>query len=164
VTDQAGEVFATMTSIRPKSIKSELARLADLERVQLRDLWRDLYGSDPPQQISQLLLSQAVAHRLQVKALGGLNFSSRRALVRAAEESGSKLATTPAQQGIDTGSVLVRVWHGETHQVTTLKKGVQYRGKRYRSLSEVVREITGTRWSGPRFFGLKGAAKNRVAR
>ena len=153
-----------MTSIRPKSIKSELARLADLERVQLRDLWRDLYGSDPPQQISQLLLSQAVAHRLQVKALGGLNFSTRRALVKAAQENGSKPATTPARQDIDTGSVLVRVWHGETHQVTTLKEGVQYRGQRYGSLSEVAREITGTRWSGPRFFGLKGAAKNRVAR
>jgi hypothetical protein len=153
-----------MTSMRPKSLKSELAGLADLERAQLQDLWRGLYGSDPPQQMSQQLLSQAIAHRLQVKALGGLNFSTRRALVKAAEESASKPTTVPARQGIDMGSVLVRVWHGETHQVTTLKEGVQYRGQRYGSLSEVAREITGTRWSGPRFFGLKGAAKNRVAR
>ena len=153
-----------MPSIGLKSIKSELARLADLKRAQLQDLWRHVYGSDPPQQISQQLLSQAVAHRLQLKALGGLTFSTRRALVKAAEENALKPATVLAQQGIDTGSVLVRVWHGETHQVTTLKEGVQYRGQRYGSLSEVAREITGTRWSGPRFFGLKGAAKNRVAR
>ena len=153
-----------MTSIRSTRLKRELARLADLERAQLRDLWRGLYGSDPPEQTSQQLLTQAVAHRLQVKALGGLNFSTRRALVREAEEKASKLATPPTRQCIDTGSVLVRVWHGETHQVTTLKEGVKYRGRRYGSLSEVARAITGTRWSGPRFFGLNASTKNRVAR
>jgi len=153
-----------MTSIRSTTLKVELARLADLERAQLQDRWRSLYGSDAPEQMSQQLLTQAVAHRLQVKALGGLNFSTRRTLVRAAEEKASKPATPPARQGIDTGSVLVRVWHGEIHQVTTLKEGVQYRGKRYGSLSEVARAITGTRWSGPRFFGLQAAERNRVAR
>jgi hypothetical protein len=53
------------------------------------------------------------------------------------------------------GAVLVREWHGIHHQVNVLEKGFQFRGKRYRSLSEVAREITGTRWSGPLFFGLK---------
>ncbi len=153
-----------MVSIGRTSLKSQLARLTDLERAQLQNLWRGLYGSDPPEQMSQPLLTQAVAHRLQVKALGGLNFSPRRALVRTAEEKASKPATLAAWQGIDTGMVLVRVWRGETHQVTTLKEGVQYRGRRYGSLSEVAREITGSRWSGPRFFGLKAAMKNRVTR
>jgi hypothetical protein len=153
-----------MASIGRTTLKCELARLADLERGELQDLWRSLYGSDPPGQISRQLLAQAVAHRLQVKVLGGLNFSLRRALERAPEKIGSKQGTTTEKPGLDTGVVLVRVWHGATHQVTTLKEGVQYRGKRYGSLSEVAREITGTRWSGPRFFGLKAAAQNRVAR
>jgi len=100
-----------------------------------------------------------------VKSLGGINFAARRALERAAEEIGSKQGNRPARQdGVDTGAVLVRVWHGATHQVAALKEGVQYRGKRYGSLSEVVRQITGTRWSGPPFFGLKAAMNHRVAR
>ena len=68
-----------------------------------------------------------------------------------------------AKRGLNSG-ILVRVWRGETHQVTALEAGILYRGKRYRSLSEVAREITGTRWSGPRFFGLRANAKNHVAR
>jgi|SRR5271168_2320064 len=148
-----------MASIARTSLESELTGLVDLKRAQLQDLWRKLYGSEPPEHISRQLLAQAIAHRLQMKVLGGLNFSTRRAL----EEIGSQPQTGTERQGIDPGAVLVRVWHGTTHQVTTLKDGVQYRGQRYRSLSEVARAITGTRWSGPRFFGLKAAARDRVA-
>ena len=153
-----------MTSVGSTNLKSEVARLRDLGRAHLQQLWRGLYGSDPPEQISQQLLIQAVAHRLQVKALGGLNFSTRRALEKAAEDLGSKRAPRSARQVVDSPVILIRVWRGESHQVTTLKEGVQYRGERYGSLSEVARKITGTRWSGPRFFGLKAAVKNLVAR
>ena len=154
-----------MTSAGSKSLKRELASLASFNRGQLQNLWRRLYGSEPPVQISRQLLAQAVAHRLQVKAMGSLNFSTRRALERATEEIGSKGPRTSAKgPGMGKGLILVREWRGETHQVTALDEGILYRDKRYRSLSEVAREITGTRWSGPRFFGLKGAAQNRVAR
>jgi len=56
---------------------------------------------------------------------------------------------------VQPGAVLVREWRRISHQVSVLEKGFRFRGKRYRSLSEVAREITGTRWSGPLFFGLK---------
>jgi hypothetical protein len=152
-----------MTLTGLKSLKSELAGLADLSRPQLQERWRRLYGCDAPEQISLQLLTQAVAYGMQVKSLGGINFTVRRALERATQENGSKPGTKSDPQGLKAGLVLVRVWHGETHQVTTLGDGIEYRGTRYRSLSEVALQITGTRWSGPRFFGLQAARKNRVA-
>ncbi len=160
-----------MTSTGSKSLRRELASFAGFNRRQLQDLWRRLYGSDPPE-TSRQLLTEAVPYRLQVKALGGVNFSTRRALEKATEEIGSQRAKISAK-GPDMGKglILVREWRGETRQVTALEEGVQYRGKRYRSLSEVAREITGTRWSGPRFFGhldrrglVPNSIRGRVAR
>ena len=152
-----------MAETASNNLKNELAGLLSLGGPQLREQWRRLYGSEPPRHISRQLLVQAVAHRLQVKALGGINFSTRRALEKIADERQSKTTGKDSDHGVRLGIVLVRVWHGETHQVSTLEDGVEYRGRRYHSLSEVAREITGTRWSGPRFFGLKAARKNRVA-
>jgi len=130
--------------------------LTKLNRSGLQRLWRDAYGSDPPEKSSVLLMRQAIAHRLQVKHLGGLNFSTRRALKRVLDEPNSSHSELrPARTNVTNGTVLVREWHGATHQVTATEKGVLYRGKLFRSLSEVAREITGTRWSGPLFFGLR---------
>ncbi len=150
---------------RSKTIEVQLDSLPNLNRRELKGLWRDSYGSDPPEKISDLLMRQAIAHRLQVKHLGGLDFSTRRALKRVLEESSSPHAELrQGSKSVTNGTVLVREWHGVAHQVTATEKGVLYRGKVFRSLSEVAREITGTRWSGPRFFGLKAAARDRVAR
>ena len=141
---------------RSKTLEVQLDSLPNLNRTKLRELWRDSYGSDPPEKISDLLLRQAIAHRLQVKHLGGLNFSTRRTLKRVLEEAHAPRPTRCSKsQSVTNGTVLVREWHGATHQVTTTEKGVRYRGKLFRSLSEVAREITGTRWSGPLFFGLR---------
>jgi len=133
--------------------------LPNLNRTKLRELWRDSYGSDPPEKISDLLMRQAIAHRIQVKVLGGLNFSTRRALKRLLEESSAtRLESHSESRRVTNGTVLVREWHGATHQVTATEKDVLYRGKLFRSLSEVAREITGTRWSGPLFFGLRASS------
>ena len=141
---------------RSKTLEEQLAGLPYLNRTELWKLWRDSYGSDPPEKISYLLMRQAIAHRLQVKHLGGLNFTTRRALKRLLEESGAtRFRPHPWGTRVTNGTVLVREWHGATHQVTVTEKGVVYRGKPFRSLSEVAREITGTRWSGPLFFGLR---------
>ena len=67
-------------SHRSKTIGVQLDSLPNLNRTELRELWRDSYGSEPPEKISDLLMGQAIAHRLQVKHLGGLNFSTRRVL------------------------------------------------------------------------------------
>jgi hypothetical protein len=145
---------------RSKTLEQQLADLANLDRSKLRELWRDSYGSDPPERISDLLMRQAIAHRLQVKHFGGLNFSTRRALKRLLEESGATGHKPHSRSTrVTDGTVLVREWHGATHQVTAAEKGVLYRGKLFRSLSEVAREITGTRWSGPLFFGLRTPAR-----
>jgi hypothetical protein len=144
----------------PEPLERQLARLGGLHREQLMGLWRDLYGSDPPGKISDLLMRQAIAYRLQVRQLGGLNFSTRRALERALDEGGTvRVMPKSNDKPIAVGAVLIRQWRGSTHQVTVLENGMLYRGKHYRSLSEVAREITGTRWSGPLFFGLKSNHK-----
>jgi Protein of unknown function (DUF2924) len=144
---------------RTKTIREQLKRLPDLKRSELHGLWRELYGSDPPEKISDLLMRQAIAHRLQVKHLGGLTFSTRRALKRVLEESRPAGIKHRQRKVVSDGSVLVREWHGATHQVTVTGKGMLYREKLFGSLSEVAREITGTRWSGPLFFGLRKSSK-----
>jgi hypothetical protein len=135
----------------------ELARLRPLGAEQLKDQWRILYGIEPPPRISEDLLRRAIAYRLQERVLGGLKVSTRRLLHRIAEDtrhSGTATATK-----LRPGAVLIREWRGTSHQVTVLEDGVLFRGKRHRSLSEVARKITGNRWSGPLFFGLKSPAK-----
>ena len=105
-------------------------------------------------------MRQAIGYRLQVKHLGALDFSTRRALERSLDARSPIRATpTSNRKSIRPGAVLIRQWRGANHQVTVLDHGVLYREKRYRSLSEVAREITGTRWSGPRFFGLNSIPK-----
>ena len=144
-------------------VKSEkLAReLKDLEtRVddELKDRWRSLYGTKPPQKIHRSLLIAAVAHRMQEKALGALKSSVHRHLMQAASNPATpRLSPHFPSLRPRAGTVLVRDWGGVTHQAKVLEDGILFRGKRYKSLSEVARVITGSRWSGPLFFGLKSA-------
>jgi len=147
---------------KAQDLEAQLAQLEHLTREQLVKGWRELYGSDPPGKISDLLMRQAIAYRLQVRELGGLNFSTRRTLERALDEGAADRATPRCNdRPVAVGAVLIRQWRGASHQVTVLEDGLLYRGRHYRSLSEVAREITGTRWSGPLFFGLK--SKHRTA-
>lgn len=130
---------------------SELAGLPALDRRALVEKWRALYGTEPPSGMGKTFLAHAVAYRLQEKALGGLKPAARRFLENA--DSASKhlvLSVCPKP-----GTRLLREWHGETYEVSVLEDGIYFEGRPYRSLSEVARAITGTRWSGPRFFGLK---------
>jgi DUF2924 family protein len=141
-----------------ETLASELARLRSLDGPALKRRWRALYASEPPARISPSLLLHAVGYRLQEKALGGLKPSTRRLLERVAQDSAARPHSVSAPAGkLKPGTVLVREWRGATHQVTVLDDGVMLRGERYRSLSEVARRITGSRWSGPLFFGLRSA-------
>ena len=131
-------------------IAGELAALPGMNRPALIARWTALYGRAPPPRTSQGLLIRAVAYKLQERVFGGLSASTRRAL------AGQTLAPSPTQtREARPGTVLLREWHGVTHQVSVIDKGVVFRGKLHRSLSEVARLITGARWSGPTFFGLK---------
>jgi hypothetical protein len=126
-----------------------LARLERASRHHLAELWTEYFGAPPPPRTSRALMIRAVAYKMQENALGGLSATTRRIL--------SKEEVKPARPGraIRPGTVLIRQWRGATHHVTVGEHGVLYRGKPYRSLSAVARLITGTRWSGPRFFGLR---------
>ena len=139
-------------------LSGELARLAAQGPAHLKESWRVLYGIEPPPRISEDLLRRAIAYRLQERALGGLKSSTRRLLQRIAEDTRRSKSATPVRK-ITPGAVLIREWRGTSHQVTVLEDGVLFRGKRHRSLSEVARKITGSRWSGPLFFGLKAPIK-----
>ena len=93
-------------------------------------------------------MTKALAHDLQVKALGGLSKRSRQALMKAARADNLSALVSSASRG----SRFLREWHGEIHEVEVLEEGYLYRGTPYRSLSAIARRITGARWSGPRFF------------
>ncbi len=144
--------------VRPVSegLTEKLAALADLDAVGLRAEWRRLYRSHPPLHIRRDLLVLAIAWKLQEKVYGGLTAAQKRKLAGIAEEfrKNGDLSGSPAIR-MKPGLRLVRECYGETHTVLVLEDGFEWNGKRRRSLSAIAREITGTRWSGPRFFGLK---------
>jgi Protein of unknown function (DUF2924) len=142
-------------------VKSEKLgkKLKDLETRgdnELKNRWVSLYGMKPPPKIHRSLLIAAVAHRMQENVLGTLKSSVRRHLVQAANNP-AILRPSPHYPSLRprVGTVLVRDWGGVTHQAKVLEDGILFRSKRYKSLSEVARVITGSRWSGPLFFGLK---------
>ena len=144
----------------PKSKETISLKLASLESSPIKVLklqWRELYRSEPPHRVSREMLTRAVAYRIQERDRGGLKPSTRRLLSRLANDArcGRPLKFEPAAPA-SAGTVLMRDWHGVTHEVRLLDQGVLYKRKRYASLSEVARLITGVRWSGSRFFGLLG--------
>ena len=99
-----------------------------------------------------------LAHHLQEKTFGGLPTTTRSQLLRIAQASERDEAVAPSRQyRLKLGTRLVRTWKGEAHPVRVVERGFEYKGKRYASLSEIARLITGTRWSGPAFFGLRAA-------
>ena len=133
-----------------------LEALRDLSPDELRKEWRRLYRSQPPR-LSRDLLVRAIAYRIQELRYGGLSKATSRKLTALlqARGSGAETATDSAQR-IRAGARLVREWNGRTHTVMVEEEGFTYAGRSYRSLTAIAREITGARWSGPRFFGLAG--------
>jgi hypothetical protein len=132
-------------------IDAELARLETLSPAGLRDRWVELTGAVVPN-VSPSLLRSALAWEIQARAFGGLS----RETIRKLDQLARGLTRTTATQP---GMRLVREWQGTAHVVTVDEGGaVRWDGRDYRSLSQVARAITGTRWSGPAFFGLKRTA------
>jgi len=137
-------------------IEAEIELLPSLSAKQLDERWRELYGTERPPRLYGALLIGILAYRLQEKTLGGIKPATRRLLRQVAglpdERRALDALTKPR---LKPGAVLLREWHGTTHRVTVLENGYDYRGQPFKSLSEVARRITGSRWSGPLFFGLK---------
>lgn len=142
----------------------ELGGLESLSTPQLRARWKTLYETEAPPRFSRDLLVRAVAYRMQERVLGGLKPATRRVLERAAQDARSHrpIQVAPVRK-LGAGAILIREWGGTKHHVTVIESGVVFHGKRYRSLSEVARVITGSRWSGPLFFGLRASPKEETA-
>ncbi len=136
----------------------KIEALAAMDLAELQALWLRLHGAAPPR-LSPELMRLALAYRLQEQTHGGLTRKTERRLRTLQEtlQAGGKVA---AETGVrlKPGATLVREWHGRAHSVTVVEDGFHYRDRRYRSLSAIAREITGARWSGPRFFGLRSAS------
>ena len=141
-------------------LATRLAALPGLSHSDLRAEWRRLYRSEPPKKIGRDLLELGVAWRLQEKALGGMSAPLKRRVAELAKtmETRGDLAQARAVT-LKPGARLMREWRGMTHEVRMLEDGFEWRGTRWRSLSAIAREITGTQWSGPRFFGLEKTEK-----
>ena len=157
---------ALSTENRAESIQLAVERLRSLDGEELRHGWRNLFGKRAPKALPKSLLIRALAYRLQALELGDLDPQALRVLDAYVAKSRGRLngrvrldqlrAKSAGSYGLTVkpGSILVREWSGELHRVTALETGFAWNGGAYRSLSEVARAITGTRWNGPRFFGL----------
>jgi len=142
----------------PDDLEQALSSLARLNIDAVRHRWLEWLGGEPPSCQSGRVLRLLLAWRLQEARVGGLSVAARRELRRLANgpELGKTIvAPTPA---LKRGMVLAREWKGVMHRVHVLENGFAHEGKVYATLSEAARAITGTRWSGPRFFGIRGGA------
>jgi|SRR5581483_5981325 len=144
-------------------VQNQLENLPKMSKAELLTLWQKLFKTTAPAKLRRELLVRILAYRIQEQAFGGLSNSVRRRLrqLAAALES-NPCAALPNVRPIKPGTRLIRQWQGKTHQVTVGEGEYEYGGRRYGSLSEIARVITGTRWSGPLFFGLKGNASKQV--
>lgn len=152
------------------TIEHKLEQLQSASIAQLRLQWRALFKSDPPKAFGPDLLRHSIAYKFQEAAHGGLNSSAKQRLAQlVAQLSSMNAGKLTLPRRIKPGSVLVREWKGATYKVTIRDLGFEYDGTAYPSLSEIARKITGTRWNGPRFFGLRSSdsvtsADSQVAR
>ena len=147
-------------------LRAELDRLAGMDAAGLAARWRRVFGRAPPPGLSRALLHRALAYRVQADALGDLDGETMRALDRMAGEGG-EVIPLPDRRATAPGTLLVREWGGAMHSVMVLDEGFAWNGRTFSSLSEVAQAITGTKWNGPRFFGLRergGSKDRRIAR
>jgi hypothetical protein len=155
----AVEANLLMEPVDP-AIEAELDRLAEMPIAQLRLRYAQVFRSDPPKAFGPDLLRRSIAHRIQEKAYGGLSRPALRLLdqmIKAyAAKPGGRIVLP---RRIKPGSVLVREWKGRSHRVMVLADGFAYDGETYTNLSEIAVLITGTRWNGPRFFGLRSVTQ-----
>ena len=140
----------------PSDLAKRLAALPTLSLPALFDLWKELFPSPPPAHIRRNLLVAILAYRMQEQAFGPLSCATRNRLLRLARAyEADPQAPIPSIPAFKPGTRLVRKWRDQVHLVNVESNGYEYQGSRYQSLSEIARLITGTRWSGPLFFGVK---------
>ncbi len=136
-----------------QSITSRLAALKTAGTPELKTMWKELFETEAPS-FNRSYLESCLAYRIQELAFGGLSKETKKRLGDMAQ--GGKHAVKPTAFSV--GTMLKREWRGGVYKVTVLADGYEYEGKRYKSLSRIAREITGTNWNGHAFFGLRKRA------
>lgn len=152
-----------MASHASDDVEQAIAQLAELGAWELRNTWRRLYRRAPPMRISRDLLLRGIAYRLQEQAFGRLSKPMQRKLIgigNSVDINGKSESDLPAELARKSvpvckpGTRLVRQWHDRTYTVEVLENGFRWDGEIYSSLTPIAKRITGSHWSGPRFFGL----------
>ena len=134
-------------------LEREIDALTHQPRPELVARWHAFYKTDPPKGISRTLLIRATAYAMQVKATRGLKPAAKRRLI--GDDDAAAVERAAGQRpALKPGAQLIREWNGTTYRIDVTDRGFIWKGAPYRSLSAIARAITGTRWSGPRFFGL----------
>jgi Protein of unknown function (DUF2924) len=150
--------------LAPSELEVEIAHVRDLDLAGLRARWHSVFRRKAPDHLPRHLLYRIIVYRLQAECLGDLDRDTERFLDRVAEGTG-KGDELPApghrRHGLQPGTILVREWDGKPQRVMVLDEGFAWNATTYRSLTEVAFAITGTRWSGPRFFGLRSRPVKR---
>jgi hypothetical protein len=143
------------------SIEDEIAHLRGLDLKGLRSRWQSVFQRAAPAHLTRHLLLSVIAYRLQADRFGDLDHATKQVLDRTvAKEAGpamsARLASFDQKQAeLTPGTVLVREWDRQSQRVMVMADGFAWNGRTYDSLSKVAYAITGTRWNGPRFFGLR---------
>lgn len=144
-----------------RETRAKVDALVPMKRAELLALWTELYGKPIAFFADHNFLRMALGYRIQELAYGALDPEIDAFLMKVAKEDlAERTAVRKKLKPIKPGTRLVRSWNGGSHTVEVLEAGFEYAGNRYKTLSEIARLITGTRWSGPLFFGLKVHQKN----
>lgn len=137
-------------------LAKQIAQLPTLNRAQLLPIWAENFKTPPPPKLRKELMVPILAYRMQEREFGGLSHCARARLKEIAASLSTRKSIQPENDlAPETGTKLIRSWRGEIHEVLATGSGYVYRGQTYSSLSKIAREITGTRWSGPLFFGVR---------
>jgi Protein of unknown function (DUF2924) len=150
-----------------ESLDHEIARLRGLDVGELRARWRTVFRRRAPPHLPRHLLFRILAYRLQADQLGDLDADTRRVLDRIGSGPAERIDRLVAdfnlaKTELRPGTLLTREWGGHLQRVMVLADGFTWNGKTYRSLSKVAFAITGSRWNGPRFFGLRDRPSSEV--
>lgn len=138
-------------------IQAQLDALDAMDHAALRLRWRQHYRTDPPRRVSRELLVLGIGWKIQERAFGGFSAATKRQLNDLAKSLDNKSEVDRNHVlRLRPGARLVREWRGVAHTVIVSDNGFEWRGRQCQSLSAIAREITGSHWSGPRFFGLTG--------
>jgi Protein of unknown function (DUF2924) len=145
-------------------IEAEITHLRDFDLSGLRARWHSVFRRKAPDHLPRHLLYRILAYRVQADRFGNLDRDTQRFLdqVAAGTRSANEIPTTrnhPSRHGLQPGTILVREWDSKPQRVMVLEDGFAWNGTTYRSLTEIAFAMTGTRWSGPRFFGIRGRAE-----